>query len=69
MCVIKLLSRDVGSSVVLGGGWRLGLKVRGWGKILGEYLIINGNRIYNSLILVIHPKFLYRIMSLTKSFL
>ena len=51
MCVIKLLSRDVGSSLVL-GEW---LKVGDGGR-----LKINGNCIYNSLILVIHPKFIYR---------
>ena len=34
MCVIKLLSRDVGSSLVLEGGGGWGLKVRGWG--MGE---------------------------------
>ena len=52
MCVKKLLGRDLGSSIVLGGE---GLKVGD-----GVRLKINGNCIYNSLILVIHPKFLYR---------
>ena len=33
MCVIKLLSRDVGSSLVLGGGGGLGFEGWGWGKI------------------------------------
>ena len=49
MCVIKLLSRDVGSSLVLGEGLTVGVRLK-----------INGNCIYNSLILVIHPKFIYR---------
>ena len=51
MCVIKLLIRDLGSSLVLGEGLKIGDGVR---------LKINGNCIYNSLIQVIHPKFLYR---------
>ena len=38
MCVIKLLSRDVGSSLVLGGG---GLKVRGWGKIEANTITVS----------------------------
>ena len=43
MCVIKLLRRDVGSSLVLegggGGGW--GLKVRGWGKIAANTITVS----------------------------